>query len=83
MRGQILILFIILNIALASAIDVAYVLKNPRNPNYDYLTAFSELSTAEHVISSSFRNLFISLQIPFAYLSSTTNISNDIFEIKF
>ena len=50
-------LLIILNISLASAIDVAYVLKNPRSPNNDFLNAFQELNlTVDKINANNVKN---------------------------
>ncbi len=56
MRGKILFLVLILNIFAVSAIgDIGYVLKNPRNPDYNFIDAFNELNLTTDLIS--FNNL--------------------------
>ena len=53
MRGYIFVLILVLvSVISVSASDVAYVLKNTRNPNKDFLNAFSELNLSVKLISN-------------------------------
>jgi len=62
MRGKILVLIIILNLLAVNASDVAYLLKNTRNPDYKFLDSFSELNLTVDLINFN--------QIKFSNLSS-------------
>lgn len=57
MLGKIICLILVLNLFAVSASDVAYVLKNPRNPDYNYLNAFSELNLSVQLINVNKANI--------------------------
>lgn len=45
-------MILVLNILLVNAGDVAYVLKNPRNPNHDFMNSFEDLNLSVDLIKS-------------------------------